>query len=89
MGMIVWSRDKLIYFGKLESFTTAVVLDSGVYIYVPSRSAHKGSLSEEVYRRARHAISEITRTEEAVEVLRRGDYTTFGKMMTASHHSLK
>lgn len=51
--------------------------------------AHKDSMSEEVYRRARHAISEITRTEEAVEVLRQGDYTTFGKMMTASHHSLR
>lgn len=50
---------------------------------------HKSSLNEEVYRRARHAISEIIRTQEAVEVLKQGDYTTFGKLMTDSHYSLK
>lgn len=56
---------------------------------MPFPPEHKASLSEEVYRRARHAISEITRTVEAVEVLKRGNYSTFGKMMTDSHNSLK
>ncbi|KAG7173026.1 Galactokinase-like [Homarus americanus] len=50
---------------------------------------HRSSLSEEVYKRAQHAISEIQRTEEAVSVLRNSDYTLFGKMMTESHNSLK
>lgn len=50
---------------------------------------HKSSLSEEAFRRARHVISEIGRTQQAVEVLKRGDYTTFGKLMTDSHYSLR
>ncbi|KAK4316905.1 hypothetical protein Pmani_011978 [Petrolisthes manimaculis] len=50
---------------------------------------HKGSLSEVVYMRARHAISEIQRTQEAVDVLRKKDYVKFGKLMTDSHNSLR
>ncbi|KAK4320088.1 hypothetical protein Pmani_009027 [Petrolisthes manimaculis] len=50
---------------------------------------YKGSLSEEVYMRARHAISEIQRTQEAVDVLRKKDYVKFGKLMTDSHNSLR
>lgn len=52
---------------------------------------HKASMSAEaeLYQRARHVISEIQRTEEAVSVLKKGDYNTFGKMMTESHNSLK
>ncbi|KAK3866370.1 hypothetical protein Pcinc_028091 [Petrolisthes cinctipes] len=50
---------------------------------------HKESLSEEVYQRARHAISEIQRTQEAVDVLRKKDYVKFGKLMTDSHNSLR
>ncbi|XP_068243428.1 galactokinase-like [Palaemon carinicauda] len=52
---------------------------------------HKSSMMEEkeLYYRARHAISEIKRTEEAVSILKKGDYNTFGKMMTESHKSLR
>lgn len=50
---------------------------------------YKTSMKEEVYRRARHVISEIQRTKEAVCLLEKGDYLTFGKLMTDSHHSLK
>lgn len=46
-------------------------------------------MSEEVYQRAHHAISEIQRTQEAVEVLKKGDYVKFGKFMTDSHNSLR
>lgn len=49
----------------------------------------KSSLSEEVYCRARHVISEIQRTSEAVTVLKKADYATFGKLMTESHNSLR
>ncbi|XP_045624148.1 galactokinase [Procambarus clarkii] len=49
----------------------------------------KSSLSEEVYRRARHAISEIHRTQQAVSVLKKADYSQFGKLMTESHNSLR
>lgn len=52
---------------------------------------HKSSMVEEkeLYNRARHAISEIHRTEEAVSILKNGDYDAFGKMMTESHNSLR
>lgn len=46
-------------------------------------------MSEEVYHRARHVISEVQRTVEAVAALERGDYHTFGKFMVESHNSLK
>nr|XP_053626331.1 galactokinase-like isoform X2 [Cherax quadricarinatus] len=50
---------------------------------------HKSSLSEEVYKRGRHVISEILRTEKAVSVLQKADYFQFGKLMTDSHNSLR
>ncbi|XP_014665013.1 PREDICTED: galactokinase-like [Priapulus caudatus] len=50
---------------------------------------HKHELFDEVYRRARHVIGEIQRTEESVLALENGDYTCFGKLMIASHNSLR
>lgn len=40
-------------------------------------------------KRARHAVSENQRTIEAVRALRAGDLYAFGKLMNASHTSLK
>ena len=40
-------------------------------------------------RRARHAVSENQRTIRAVEALKRGDIAEFGKLMNASHISLR
>ncbi len=42
-----------------------------------------------LFRRARHAVTENERTVEAVSVLGRGDLEGFGRLMTASHMSLK
>ena len=42
-----------------------------------------------MYRRARHVIGEILRTEEAAKCLELGDYTRFGKLMVASHDALR
>lgn len=42
-----------------------------------------------IYRRARHVISEIVRTEEAVVALENGDFKKFGQLMVASHNSLR
>ncbi|MFZ5432075.1 MAG: galactokinase [Bacteroidota bacterium] len=45
---------------------------------------------EEVPRkRARHVISEIARTEQAVQELRNGNIDTFGQLMNGSHDSLR
>ena len=40
-------------------------------------------------RRARHVISEIARTEEAVRQLKQGNLEQFGELMNASHNSLR
>ena len=42
-----------------------------------------------VIRRARHAVTEDQRTRDAVKVLREGDIKAFGKLMNASHVSLR
>jgi galactokinase len=50
---------------------------------------HKGLLSETVYRRCRHVVSENERVLQAVEALTTSDLTTMGQLMNASHTSLR
>lgn len=45
--------------------------------------------NETVRKRARHVVSEIKRTEDAVRALRAGDLNQFGQLMEASHDSLR
>ncbi|MGX1195466.1 galactokinase [Metabacillus sp. SLBN-84] len=45
--------------------------------------------SETVRKRARHAVTENERTIQALEALERNDLYTFGKLMNASHRSLR
>ncbi len=49
----------------------------------------KKVLTELEYRRARHVISEIKRTEDAVDALKGDKYEDFGKLMNDSHTSLR
>ncbi|KAM7089359.1 galactokinase [Ciconia maguari] len=51
--------------------------------------AARSRLGEEVYRRARHVISEIARTAQAAQALQDRDYKTFGRLMVESHNSLR
>ncbi|XP_014806161.1 PREDICTED: galactokinase [Calidris pugnax] len=51
--------------------------------------AARSRLGEEVYRRARHVISEIARTVQAAKALQNKDYKTFGRLMVESHNSLR
>lgn len=51
--------------------------------------AYKGALSEEIFRRCRHVITENDRTQDAVALLKAGDVAGFGKLMSASHVSLR
>jgi galactokinase len=46
-------------------------------------------LDEVTRRRARHVITENARTLEAAEVMRRGDAVALGKLMDASHASMR
>lgn len=41
------------------------------------------------HKRARHVVGEVKRTTDAVEALKKGDLTTFGQLMNASHVSLR
>jgi galactokinase len=51
--------------------------------------AARGVLSEVLFRRARHVVSESGRVLEAVRVLEAGDLESFGELMNASHVSLR
>lgn len=46
-------------------------------------------MSDTVYRRARHVITENQRVLDSVRALRQGDAATFGRLMNASHESLR
>ena len=48
-----------------------------------------GDLDSVAYRRARHVITENKRCEDAAAALKAGNYDTFGKLMVASHNSLR
>jgi galactokinase len=48
-----------------------------------------GSLDEVARRRARHVISENQRTLAAAEAMRRGDAAEMGRLMNASHVSMR
>ncbi|NBM98021.1 galactokinase [Proteus penneri] len=51
--------------------------------------AKKSLMSEVVYRRARHVITENDRTLDAAEALRHGDLSTLSKLMMQSHFSMR
>ena len=51
--------------------------------------AGKELLSNEEFKRAHHAISEMARTLQAVEVLRQKDFASLGALITQSHISLR
>ena len=48
-----------------------------------------GRLDPAVYRRARHVVGENARTLQAAEAMRRGDAPELGRLMNASHISLR
>ena len=50
---------------------------------------HQGLLDEVVYRRARHVISENERVIRGIEMLKRGDMASYGRLLYESHRSLR
>jgi galactokinase len=50
---------------------------------------YSGALTEEIFERCRHVITEIERTGAAVDALKAGAIDTFGELMGESHRSLK
>ena len=51
--------------------------------------SHSAGLEPLIRRRARHVISEDDRTRQAVQAMRRGDAHALGRLMDASHTSLR
>jgi len=51
--------------------------------------AHKSLLSDIVYRRCLHVVSENERVQDAVAALAKGDFKMVGQLMDASHASLR
>ncbi|PYV54190.1 MAG: galactokinase, partial [Acidobacteria bacterium] len=50
---------------------------------------HASGIPEVIYKRCRHVITENARVAEAADALKRGDLTTFGRLMAESHRSLQ
>jgi galactokinase len=50
---------------------------------------HAKELSDVLYRRARHIVTENARTLEAADALKDGDVQKFGRLMSSSHASLR
>jgi galactokinase len=50
---------------------------------------YEASLPEVIKKRCRHVVTEIERTLNAAEALRRDDFVEFGRLMWLSHASLK
>lgn len=52
-------------------------------------NSFRDHMTNEMYERAFHVITEIERTKEAVEALKANDHDRFGKLITQSHISLR
>lgn len=50
---------------------------------------NRSLFDDETYKRAKHAVTEIKRTEEAAEALKSNELEKFGKLMIQSHNSLR
>lgn len=50
---------------------------------------YKGALSDEIFARCHHVITEIERTTSAADALKQGDLGALGELMGASHASLR
>jgi galactokinase len=68
---------RLLGVGSLRDVTAEQVL------------AAEGTLSDVLFRRARHVTTENDRTLSASRAIRRGDWSELGRLMYASHESLR
>jgi galactokinase len=58
-------------------------------VAVEQLEAHRGALSETLYKRSFHVITENARVLKGAEALRSGNVQRFGESMAASHRSLR
>ena len=72
-----------------ESACSKLHISSLREIEISDLLARKELLSDEEFMRAHHAVSEMARTLEAVDVLKRKDFVALGALITQSHISLR
>jgi galactokinase len=72
-----------------ESACSKLQISSLRDIDISALEAGRELLSDEEFRRAHHAVSEMARTLEAVEVLQQENFVTLGALITQSHLSLR
>ncbi len=75
--------------GALSVLQTQKKISSLSELSVEELSAAKDTLSPVLYARAMHVVSECARVEEGASALKTGDMERFGKLLSASHESLK
>jgi galactokinase len=75
--------------GECESAARKLGVVSLRDVVLEQLELQRERLNATEFRRARHAISEIERTVEAAAALKAGDWSQVGRLMYASHDSLK
>lgn len=73
----------------LEKLQTVLKVDCLAEITAEQFEEHKGLLSGKVQDRARHVIYECDRVNKAVVAMKSGDIEELGRLLNASHESLK
>ncbi|ASY15648.1 galactokinase [Candidatus Planktophila sulfonica] len=72
-----------------ESVAAKLNIPSMRHLTLESLEANRDKLTETEFIRARHAVTEIARVLDAVTALRASDFVTLGKLINASHISLR
>lgn len=74
----------------LKQLQSVVSIETLGDLDIEGFEAHKGAITDPVeQRRAKHAVYENQRTLDAVKALKENDIAAFGKLMNASHVSLR
>jgi galactokinase len=74
---------------QCESAATSFGVPALRDVTVPIFEARQHELDDLTRRRARHVVTENARTQEAAHVMQQGDAIALGRLMNASHDSLR
>jgi galactokinase len=72
-----------------ESVAAKLAIPSMRHLTLETLEANRDKLTDTEFIRARHAVTEIARVLDAVTALRASDFVTLGKLINASHVSLR
>jgi galactokinase len=72
-----------------ESVAAKLIIPSMRHLTLEVLTANKEKLSDTEFIRARHAVTEIARVQDAVIALRASDFVALGALINQSHNSLR